>query len=123
MKTGIELITDERQRQIKEEKFGSGHDDAHTDGSLADAALCYIARCRVFFLEKGDDLEFVDPWPPEWAGQWDKRYEYGQRAMGRLPNPKTYTHLQRIDLLTKGGALIAAEIDRLQRAEVKKANG
>ena len=34
-----------------------------------------------------------------------------------VPDPATYTDEERIDLLTKAGALIAAEIDRLLRAQ------
>ncbi len=39
MKTGIELISEERQRQITDEGFDSDHDDMHSVGELADAAM------------------------------------------------------------------------------------
>lgn len=122
MKTGIELIAKERQRQIKEEMFDADHDGGHTEQSLADAAVCFAASQRVFFLDDhgGDDIEFIDPWPVHWDGRWDKRGEYGRRnKQGLLPDPKTYTKKQRKDLLVKAGALIAAEIDRLNRASGK----
>jgi len=54
---------------------------------------------------------FGDPWPWEWRA--DKRYDYSTK--GGLPDPLKLTKPQRIDLLVKAGALIAAEIDRLQR--------
>ena len=41
MKTGIDLIAEERQRQISVEGWTPQHDDTHTDNSLAKAAACY----------------------------------------------------------------------------------
>ena len=41
MKTGIELITKERQRQIEVEGWTKEHDAEHTNDSLALAAVCY----------------------------------------------------------------------------------
>ncbi len=41
MKTGIELIAQERQRQVSEEGWTAEHDDGHTDQELARAASCY----------------------------------------------------------------------------------
>ena len=38
MKSGIELIAEERRRQIDIEEFGSSHDDQHSGGELANAA-------------------------------------------------------------------------------------
>jgi hypothetical protein len=36
----IELIIDERVRQVNAEGFTAVHDDAHTDGELAAVASC-----------------------------------------------------------------------------------
>lgn len=55
MKTGIELITEERQRQIEKERWTTDHDDLHMDGQLSRAALAY---------EHGDDTDF--PWDKEY---------------------------------------------------------
>lgn len=87
MKTGIELITDERKRQVDEEGWTAEHDDEHIEAMLAQAGVCYAMA---------DEMKFVGLyWPWDW--EWWK--------------PTT-----RIRDLTKAGALIAAEIDRLQRS-------
>ena len=60
-------------------------------------------------------MQIYDPWP--W-NLGDKRFEYGERKTNpgnEVPEPSCYTRTERIDLLVKAGALIAAEIDRLQR--------
>ena len=95
MKTGIELITEERQRQIEAEAWSSEHDDKHTAGELADAASCYAAQPM-------DDFHDHETWMPmgwPWESKWWKPSKY------------------RMKDLIKAGALIAAEIDRLQRRE------
>lgn len=115
MSDGAELISIERQRQIQKEGWTPEHDDEHEDGSLAMAAVCYATPVRVFERTMNYDAQIVfeDPWPSSWDGDWDKRAVYGED--GELPDPATYTASERIDLLTKAGALIAAEIDRLLR--------
>ncbi len=92
--TGAELIAQERERQVAEEGFTEEHDsDAyHKDGQLALAAMCYLIDLR------GSDLG-KKLWP--WGLQWWK------------------PTLDPVRQLTKAGALIAAEIDRLQRQEQK----
>jgi hypothetical protein len=88
--TGVELITQERQRQIDAEGWTPEHDDHHRDGELVAAALVYADR--------------ADPPLVEWP--W-----------GELP---AGLGVARIRDLTKAGALIAAEIDRLVRAELEE---
>lgn len=95
---GVLAIAEERQRQIEKEGWTTAHDDAHFQGELAAAARCYT-------MEPGDDSEDGDlpeewPWDPEW---WK-------------PTP----HDRRREL-SKAGALIAAEIDRLDRLAALKA--
>jgi len=99
-KTGVEFIAEERQRQIEVEKWTLQHDqDMHYEGELAKAAACYANP--IFNEQKavvGGLLgEHIAPefWP--WEARWYK------------PSPDN-----RIKELTKAGALIAAEIDRLQ---------
>ena len=88
MKTGVELIAEERARQVAVEGWTAEHDDQHKDGSLAvNPAL--LAVC-------GTDAELID-WAPN-------RLTWKIRS-------KT-----RVEQLAKAGALIAAEIDRHQRA-------
>lgn len=87
MKTGTELIAEERQRQLEKEGFDAAHDDEHGDSALVDAAACYAMGRR------------LPVWP--WGIDWWKPGNGGKQG--------------RIRELTKAGALIAAEIDRLQR--------
>ena len=97
----------ERKRQIRQEGWTTDHDDTHDDGHMAKAAACYA---YVSTLPKSvrESLE-ADPdfhgknlvitkriWPWDW--KWWK--------------PKT----RRQDLV-RAGALIVAEIERLDRAE------
>jgi hypothetical protein len=87
-KTGIELISIERQRQIKVEGWTAEHDDKHKDNDLARAGAVYALPAKYRF--------YAQAWP--WDKEWFK------------PTPTN-----RIKELAKAGALIAAEIDRLQR--------
>lgn len=100
MKTGIELIADERQRQITKEGWTLEHDKEHDEGALREGALCYLAR----------ELEENAIWNPipermlrETADLfWPWRGEFEIKP----------TTLERN--LVKAGALIAAELDRLR---------
>lgn len=104
MKTGIELISEERERQVAKEGWTASHDDHHQDSSLIRAAVCYAdytIRMRV--------REDSPAWP--WDDGWNP---------SRDP----------IRNLVKAGALIAAEIDRRQRdgdsttlAEIRASGG
>ena len=123
-KTGVQLIAQERRRQIEVEGWTAEHDAEHEDGELAMAAACYSATDKIYVIQKYANAFTVrDPWPFE--DRWDKRYGYGSNAYGKgneganyLPDPKTYTNEERVDLLVKAGALIAAEIDRLQSIQL-----
>lgn len=101
MKTGIELITEERERQITVEGFDAENDTAYTDGQLVEAALCYTAQATnelsEFNVIHGSGVPYAWPWSRSW---W---------------KPGT-----KIRNLTKAGALIAAEIDRLHALEDAK---
>jgi hypothetical protein len=125
--TGVGMIAEERKRQIEEEEWTPEHDDEHTGGSLALAAVCFAAPTKLYRrIDTASGITFVDPWPESWAWQWDRRFRYGtcRYNPGNVrPDPETYTYEERVDLLTKAGALIAAEIDRLVRRQerVKKA--
>lgn len=110
MKTGIQLIEQERERQELEEGWTAEHDDQHTDQELARAAACYANPFNRLISRFGVRLRisrdiwwpFADGWwKPETTGQEDTTTEeYRQK---------------RIRELQKAGALIAAELDRLQR--------
>ena len=117
---GAKLIAAERERQIKREGWTAEHDDEHSKGEMAIAAACYASPKPLFVHEKrmvqmnssrGADEncyvydrrlveDYFDPWP------WDE--------------DKRNKH-DRLRQLVIAGALIAAEIDRLQRlGEVRK---
>lgn len=102
MKTGVELIAAERVRQVESEGWTPEHDDEHDNGDLALAASGY-AWPKWF-----SDPRITEPtnWPHSWDYKSDTR-----RLQGR---GKQY-RASRIRDLVKAGALIAAEIDRLQR--------
>ncbi len=100
-KTGIKLIAEERQRQIEVEDWTSEYDATHTKGELASLGALYAYpgnryEHRTFYA----DSFFSAMWPQSWDPKWWKP----------VPN-------NRIKELTKAGALIAAEIDRLQRID------
>ena len=91
---GIESIAAERLRQIREEGFDPGHDDQHAKGEIASAALCYVWSAMTG-LHQMTPPRAPTWWP--WAQRWWK-------PKGRRED------------LVRAGALIAAEIDRLDRA-------
>jgi hypothetical protein len=111
MKNGIEVIAEERQRQIDVEGWTPEHDAQHRDGHLALAAACYATPILLYKKhEFANSLEFSDPWP--WASAWDKRPHNGNVIQD---NSSFNVNLEgRLRQLAKAGALIAAEIDRLQ---------
>lgn len=111
---GIERISRERERQQSEEGWTTEHDDAHTMGELALAACCYAAPVLLYRVRKfNNGWDIHDPWP------WDQRYDKRNRSGNLILDPCGDTIEKRIDMLTKAGALIAAEIDRIQRIEKK----
>jgi hypothetical protein len=95
----LDMITAERERQIDDEGWDDEHDDRHTDGELARAAICYTANALgVEVKEVGTAQRFTvgNLWP--WSEDWDKRDKHDD-----------------LRSLTIAGALIAAEIDRRLR--------
>jgi hypothetical protein len=114
------MIAEERLRQVEAEGWSAEHDDEHDDGSLALAAVCYASPERIYVRrDYARGQAYNDPWPWSEPGGWDKRFAYGERRINPgnvVPDPATFTAAERIDLLVKAGALIAAEIDRLMRA-------
>lgn len=104
--TGAEMIQAERRRQIEAEGWTAEHDDDHFDGDLLAAAYSYLT---VGLMHVRPDHPSAAPpmrempigpsgWP--WLDGW--KPDLGDP----IPN------------LVKAGALISAEIDRLQRAEI-----
>ena len=87
-------VVAERTRQISVEGWTPEHDDAHTDGQLAQAAACYANEAAR--ADRTDPRR--DGAPPSWPWSRDQW------------KPKDRRH----DLV-RAGALIIAEIERLDR--------
>lgn len=103
MKTGIDLITEERQRQIEVEGWTKEHDAGYKNSELAKAAICY-ADPNTYYHQENKIMAHRVPnrfWPKKWDIRWFKPTD-------------------RIRDLVKAGALIAAEIDRLQEQKGKE---
>ena len=102
---GIERIAAERKRQIEQEGFDDRHDDQYGHQELPMAAACYTMMAEI--LTRSGDEEWrkktaEEAMPPiKWP--WDYRWW--------KPSPDPIRNLE------KAGALIAAEIDRLERLE------
>lgn len=88
---GAELIATERERQVSEEGWTPEHDDAHDCDELRQAARCYLVEAH-----EGASSPMPSRWP------WQARFW--------KPSDDP------VHNLAKAGALIAAEIDRLNRA-------
>ena len=88
-------ITAERRRQIEVECWTPEHDDEHRAGEMAKAAACYALVSAGF---NPDAAGSMWPWRRRWWKPSDKRRD-----------------------LIKAGALILAEVERLDRtAEVER---
>lgn len=99
----------ERQRQISAEGWTPEHDDEHDGEEMADAAACYASNKALFWaaeyaldVQGGDRAtkDFVSyqplwPWEHHWWKPRDRRRD-----------------------LVRAGALILAEIERLDRAKL-----
>lgn len=94
MKTGIELIADERAAQVAREGWTTEHDDEHDEGEMAHAAAAYCMTADSTRAGR-DNGEVWWPWHKKWF-----------KPKGPVRD------------LVRAGALIAAEIDRLLRAGV-----
>lgn len=100
--TGVELISDERRRQVEVEGWSSERDvKVHKDGGLALASMCYIMD-YYGHLDSTAFRSFCCEFARE---SWPWYFKYWKPT---TPNNS-------IKPLVKAGALIAAEIDRLQR--------
>lgn len=88
----------ERERQKAEEGWTAEHDDAHTTGDLARAAAAYAMSAAGMMK----NLTTLYPWP--WDYSWWK-------PMGARRD------------LVRAGALILAEIERIDRAALTPSAG
>lgn len=99
MKTGKQLIKEERLRQVTAEGYSPKHDDQHDNQQLQRAAESYYLSASMHAVGF-QSFHPPDGWP--WEKEWWKP-----------SNP--------VRDLTKAGALWLAEIDRMKRlsAEMK----
>ena len=88
MKTGAELISDERKRQIEIEGWSQEHDNQHDIMEFVQAAKAYLMIDKNFMTRVG-----IWPWTEEFFKPKDA-----------------------IRDLTRAGALIAAAIDRINQS-------
>lgn len=95
LSTAWEDVGKERLRQIDKEGFTPDHDDTYHRGELILAAVCYLLA-SVETLMVAPFLNRWWPWPSSW---W-----------------KSTTNRRN---LVKAGALVLAEIERLDRAALK----
>ena len=93
---GAALIAAERERQVTAEGWTPEHDDHHPDGSIAMAGAAYALVATSAFQDLDPDAAY-GLWP--WHVSWWKPSD----------DP--------VKNLVRAGALIAAEIDRIQREE------
>lgn len=114
MKNAIELIADERLRQVEKEGYTFEHDDMHTSFELSSAAGCFIANAQNKYFNyhtHSDDCGYSTRFQvrefetDEWYEAWPFA-DYDGREKSDV-----------ITSLVKAGALIVAEIERLQRLE------
>ena len=95
------MIVKERQRQITEEGYDPEY-DGNMRGELAISALCYVQAAR-------ENSPTISSWWP-----WDVEYW--------KPCKKDSIEVDRERCLVKSGALIYAEIDRLNRLGIRVVN-
>lgn len=116
---GAKMIARERLRQVTREGWTPEHDDEHDGSQLAQAAQCYLWAARQTSIPLASErMDLSEPirqrdigspawrvplWP--WEASWWK------------PSPDPTRNL------AKAGALIAAEIDRLQRKQAVSKDG
>lgn len=91
-RTAVREIAAERRRQVEVEGWTPEHDDAHVNGEMAGAAACYCLG-SVSHWAGSMAIQSLWPWDKSWWKPTDRRRD-----------------------LIKAGALIVAEIERLDRA-------
>jgi len=100
MSKAIIKAMEERLRQVSEEGFDTAHDDEHRDGEIAAAAASYVISILPADTLGDNDLmiDLLDElWP--WGNCWWKPSDDPKRN------------------IIKAMALLAAEYDRIERAE------
>ena len=104
-KTGIELIAEERKRQIEVEGYSEQHDSQHKTSEFVYAAIAYAesAKAGINSNELHKPLTELEILTRKLDKAW--LYPWGEDSFKPSTNIRD---------LVKAGALIAAAIDRLQ---------
>ena len=108
MKSGIEIIAAERHRQIREEGFVPDNDLVYECGELSMAAACYALNDHLYPMGQIAENRNGVHLTIERKAFWPFAKSWWKPALTTKPE-------ERIKELAKSGALIAAEIDRLNR--------
>lgn len=106
-KSGVEIIAEERQQQIEEHGYTIEHDKHYTNNELLRAAMCYIQQCKYVGCAVWQDRVPTD-WPFQ-AKYWKPRPYFDNNKCPIIDVESA------IKMLSKAGAFIAAEIDRLKQ--------
>ncbi|MCW1922694.1 hypothetical protein OKA05_09025 [Luteolibacter arcticus] len=117
--TGVELIAAERARQVAEEGYTPESDDRYDIGQLVDASICYATAgtCLVNGpVMMGTDYDCT----PENLLPNFQEYQFGVGVSWPWVWASFKISPDPIRCLVKAGALLAAEIDRLQRRAGKE---
>lgn len=97
--TALDDIATERRRQIEAEGWTAKHDDSHIEAEMALAAACYAVN-TYNGTSVPERIQEMWPWDLNWWKPTDRRRD-----------------------LVKAGALIVAEIERLDRATTATPEG
>ncbi len=111
--SGAERIAAERRRQVEAKGYDEAHDDRHEHGELIEAARCYAYAAQV--------AEWYDL--ADWFGlDAEGRVKLPAATNARWPwSPRDWKPTgDPVRDLTKAGALVAAEIDRLLRKAARR---
>lgn len=101
--TATDRIESERDRQVWDEKWTPEHDDEHDKGELAIAAACYAHHAATVTYLDNFDVYRSTPAPANWP--WEAKWWKPKQPQRDL---------------IRAGALIAAEIDRIERRIIKR---
>ena len=97
--TAVRDLLAERRRQVREEGRALERDDQYTEGQLAQASSAYAFWADPRGASQDDPIDYLNSTP---TGLWPWAKEYWKPTSQRL-------------MLIKAGALILAEIERLDR--------
>lgn len=102
--TAVRDLLTERRRQVREKGHTLERDDQYTNGQLAQAASAYAFWADPRGACQGDHIDYLNSTSP---GLWPWAKEYWKPTSPRL-------------MLIKAGALILADIERLDRQTTRE---